>query len=265
MNDLDHELWRLPIPTPEGARERAISAIATERARETSARRSARTRFAACAVAALAAVAAIGALTPMGRSAAAAVAEVVGIGDDSTIQDHPDQDGRSVVVGTGEAPGGTRYEMVAYHGKSGQSCLAMDWPTMGPGFRTSSTCLDEDPLKAPVWPFGASATDQLRPEAALTVYGLADPTVARVRVTYRGASGIEHEAPADLARVTGQLQEEAGTPIPIDYFVAFLPAEVMPSVEVTGFDDQGQPVARQGFPTESLRNLEPPFVPADSG
>jgi hypothetical protein len=168
---------------------------------------------------------------------------------------HPDAAGKPVVLATGEAPDGARYEFLAerFARADGQvygRCLTFWWPGAAPG---SGHCGPElppstafgrrHPERVAAKPFGF-----LHAAAPVTKYlmlsGFARSGASRVRVIYTDDRG-SRDAPVELTAVDGELREQIAASQPFGYFVAFLPrAALRGPIQVVAYDDAGRELSR---------------------
>jgi hypothetical protein len=241
---LDQLLREVTAPQATEARERTVAEARAEVAARSPAPR--RPRPGARLVASLAAAAlvlGVVLLTPPGRSAAAWVGELVGIGE---VGGPPTRDDRGlgtseeVVIDNGRAPDGSRYEWVAYRCKvmrreglpgSFQGIgVSIEWPgSQGPGGGGSCEeargAADRDHVFAShgvhILPSQFKGVE--RPD--LVVSGSTGPRVHRVRVVYTDRYGDKHDLPIDFARAEGKLRELAHRSQALGTFTAFIPGD----------------------------------------
>jgi hypothetical protein len=241
---LDRLLREIPTPQATEARERTVAQARADLAGRTPGPRRARPRvglLAGLAVAAL--VVAVALLTPPGRTAAAWVGDLVGIGE---VGGSPTRDERGfdtskeVVIDNGRAPDGSRYEWVAYQcevdmrdqgiaGGFRGIGVSLEWPgSEEPG--GSGTC--EEATGSPESHHFSSHGVHILPSQFkgverpdLVVSGSTGPRVHEVRILYTDRFGEQHALPVDFARVEGKLRELAHRSEPIGSFTAFIPGD----------------------------------------
>jgi hypothetical protein len=186
--------------------------------------------------------------TPPGRVVAGEVGELVGIGEESTVQ-HAGNEANSLVVASGEAPGGVPYEIAAFtkfrvkHGEQpgdaeviegdfdGELCIDMDLPggpqeDEGVGACFTSENLWEDVERETFMGNLSFAPPPLQPETELIVAGHASRAVDSVEVTYELEGEVE-SAQVELAQVSQEQADAIGSPRPGSAFFAFISGEVL--------------------------------------
>jgi len=236
-------LREMPTPPASEARERTVAEARAEVAGRIPAPRRARPR--AGPLVALAAVLFVGVvlLTPPGRTAAAWVGELVGIGEvggSPTQQKRGPETSEEIVIDNGRAPDGSRYEWVAYKCEvdlrnEGLATrfqgigVSLEWPgAQGPG--GGGSCEEATGARegskftshgVHILPSQFKGVE--RPD--LVVSGSTGPRVHRVRILYTDRFGEKHELPVDFARVEGKLRELAHRSEPLGTFTAFIPGE----------------------------------------
>jgi hypothetical protein len=253
---LKERLREIPAPQAVQARERAVADARMEiesRGRQESPARSGWLRehpLAGLAAAALLVVVLL--LTPPGRAASAWVGDLVGIGDVGGPPSQKKQGsfikpGTAVVIDTGAAPDGSRYEWVGY--RCGENLrsegidtkfegigISLQWPGVrreeGGGYceelegRPHSGVFTSNGVHILPSQFKGVA------EPDLVIEGTTGPQVHRVRVIYRDGEGRQHDLPVDFARVQGKLRKLASQPEPVGTFTAFLPGNIAARDEV---------------------------------
>jgi hypothetical protein len=236
---LRRQLAAMPVPDATAARERTVAAARAEIAEGQAAlpsRPSGGRWPARLIVAAVLLVAA--ALSPPGRAATGWVGDLIGGEGRGGLQ----VTSRPVVIASGHAPDGTRYQWVAYgckidlHGDGvpvrfrGFS-LSLDWPGArrhdrsceGRGRRALRTAIDPGVLtRVP----SGRGTD-------LYVSGRTAAAARRVRATYTDPGGRRHELPVDFARLDGRLRQRARVPRPVGTYVVFVPGSLAASDDLT--------------------------------
>jgi hypothetical protein len=240
---LDDLLREISAPQAREARERTVSQARGDVAARTPVPR--RARAGALLLVGLAGVLLVGVLllTPPGRTAAAWVGELVGIGEvggSPTQQKRGPETSEEVVIDNGRAPDGSPYEWVAYkcevdmrrEGMPGSFRgigVSFEWPgSQGPG--GGASC--EEGIGAGESAHFTSHGVNILPSQfkgverpALVVYGSTGPRVHRMRILYTDRFGEEHELPVDFARVEGKLRELAHRSQPLGTFTAFIPGD----------------------------------------
>jgi hypothetical protein len=168
---------------------------------------------------------------------------------------HPDAAGKPVVLATGHAPDGARYEFFVerFAGAGGQvygRCLSFWWPGValgsgycGPELPPSTAFGRRHPERVAAKPFGF-----LHEGGPVTKHlmlsGFARPGVSTVRVIYTDDRGA-HAAPVELTRVDGELRERIAASQPFGFFVSFVPrAALRGPIEVVAYDDAGRELSR---------------------
>jgi hypothetical protein len=259
---------RLPLVETFGAElERAM-------ARRGGSRRQARRRVLATACAA--GLVAVSLATAPGRAASGAVGEWLGLaepGDPPTVDaprfrgGHATEATGSVVLASGRAPDGARYEFV-YESMALEHCLNLEWPDartgqISPQFGCSQTFPPTLAADAVVKWQGAMFDPTYT--SWVQIAGLARAEVSQVRVLYEDEHGVRRDAPVDFARVSSPVRDGAGAGGPVGVFIAFLPqawlgygALIDPrqcppqehpldpdAIEVIAYDDHGEVIASE--------------------
>jgi hypothetical protein len=278
MSELGDALRQLPLPASSPAQERAVMAARGAFAPPDSSKpwlpRSRRVRVALAGVAVAALLA-----TPPGQAAVRWAADVVGVGEvggpptlEEDSQTTPPS-GEAIVFQTGTAPGGERFEIVAYRSNDvhlpgvdpnteGQLepaiCVRTRFPEAptngGDGF-----CYGGAPTEDGVRLGSLSVLDQGSGAAAFaTLEGEANDRTRSVEVSYRDDAGEAHQVSASVAVLGGPLGERIGVIHPTAYFVAFLPGVSdlarISSYEISavGYDADGNQVG-----SDQLANSAP--------
>ena len=279
-NDLGQRLREVGVPDSSAACERVVTAARGEagapegRLRSDQAWRR-RVLVIACGLGLIGTVL----LTPPGRAATGWVGDLVGIGEVGGPPTREERDqgapvARSVVVATGHAPDGARYEYVVdrfptgegpkaptgegVEGPDGETfkwCLGLEWPDVVP-HGIGGFCGPQFPP--------AQREGLIRPFGGLNLYegvtehlvlsGFAEPEVSRVRVLYRGEDGQQHEAPADFFGADRMLKDRTGSDRDFGFFVAFIPPSFplgtgtrpfdREAIDVIAYNSSGHEVAR---------------------
>jgi hypothetical protein len=236
-------LREAPAPPASEARERTVAQARAEVAGRAPAPRRARPRARLLVGLAAGLLMGVLLLTPPGRTAAAWVGELVGIGEvggSPTQQKRGPETSEEVVIDNGRAPDGSRYEWVAYKCEvdlrnEGMPTrfqgigVSLEWPgAQGPG--GGGSCEEATGARE-----GSNFTShgvQILPSQFkgverpdLVVSGLTGPGVHRVRILYTDRFGEKHELPVDFARAEGKLRELAHRSEPLGTFTAFIPGE----------------------------------------
>ena len=184
-------------------------------------------------------------LSSPGRAASGAVGDWLGLaepGGPPTV-DGPRQRGPlqkeptdSIVLATGRAPDGVRYEFVLEtFPEPAESdppyerfrhCLNIEWPDAARVSQISpQRCYTELPPAAvdeAVVKRGGPMFDTTQ-TTDVQIAGLARSDVSEVRILYKDEHGAKRDAPVDLVRVTGALRERAGADAPFSVFIGFVP------------------------------------------
>lgn len=231
---------------------------------------------------------AVSLLTAPGRAATDAVGEWLGLaepGDPPTVEErhprggfHQQEPTGPIVLASGRAPDGARYEFVLEHvaepaksklprGYFGH-CLNVEWPDaragqISPQFGCYPSLppgvVDKAVVKWQGAMFEPSRTSHVQ------IAGIARSDVSDVRMLYKDEQGARRDARVDFAIVAGALRERAGAEHPFGVFLAFLPPawlghgasydpracppEENPydaaAVEVIAYDHEGQVLARK--------------------
>jgi hypothetical protein len=222
-------------------------------------------------------------LTSPGRAASGVVGEWLGLaepGGPPTV-DGPRQRGElhkeptdSIVLATGRAPDGVRYEFVLESFSSDppyerfRHCLNLEWPDAARAGQISpQRCYTEFPpaaVEEAVVQRGGAMFDTTQ-TTHIQIAGLARSDVSEVRILYKDEHGAKRDAPFDLVRVTGALGERAGANAPFSVFIGFLPQAWLgygavfdprqcppedhpydtEAMEVIAYDDQGEAIATE--------------------
>ena len=228
MSELGDSLRRAGLTARPEAIERTADLAAKAVAHPQTRRRGspARLRWAL----ALGVVALLVAATPAGRSAVSSAAELVGIGGPPTKGIPGAVVGAEAVVGLGETPNGTAYEVVAgARPGSNETCLRLD--LLDVDQRSSLHCLTADARRS-------LAQDKIRPLAELgspalgtdrlMVHGTASREADRVEVIHELEAGEEVSYPVEVFHLEASVVDEIGAPRPVNYLVAFLPDFLVP-------------------------------------
>jgi hypothetical protein len=180
-------------------------------------------------------VAAAMALTPGGRALAERIGELVGIGDEPTRSSLGLIDEPAIVIGAGESPNGTAYEVVAsadmniYRDESPETCVGIDFP--GSDAPSNAGCLtgelsrsiDERVITPTVF-LGSAELGRER----LIVDGLASPEVVSAEVERVAEDGSIERHPVAVSHLTGELAREIGASREATFLLAFLPEDLVP-------------------------------------
>jgi len=271
MSKLAELLSEAPLAGSERARERTV-ALATAEVGRTAGKAPSggswlRASWPRLGMAGLVAAAVL--VSPPGRDAVSWATDLVGIGDSPTVTDRPADlgpTGEQVVIGTGTAPDGTPYELVAYatdsHGEVGRSCIWIDYPQIGgPGAGSCGALVADDPevlisgvhFPAPDSPGSSNAF----------LDGSATPDVRRVSIRLSRGGTVIEALDADVAILDGELQRRVGAAHPAARFFAFLPHAITADVaagdvkiEAVAFGDDGTPIARDEVISPGLYTAE---------
>jgi hypothetical protein len=233
---------------PDGTQLPLVEAFGAELERAMASRGGARRRSQrrALATACAAGLVAVSLMTAPGRAASDAVGEWLGLaspGDPPTVEAPRFHGGLgertgSVVLASGRAPDGARYEFV-YENIAApewtdpaagglQHCLNIEWPDartgqISPQFGCWPTFppaeVDQAVVKWQGAMFDPSYTSQVQ------IAGLARADVAQVRILYRDEQGTTRDAPVDFARVSSPARDRVGATGPVGVFLAFLPQD----------------------------------------
>jgi hypothetical protein len=232
---------------------------------------------------------AISLTTAPGQAASSAVGEWLGLaepGDPPTVDAPRTRAGAgagtepsgSVVVASGRAPDGARYEFVveaieapASPARSGgelQRCLNIEWPDARTGqISPQFGCYPEFPpavVDDLVVKWQGAMFDETY-TSHVQIAGLARSDVGDVEIRYKGRDGAGRDAPVDFARVAGEVRRRAGADRPFGVFIAFLPQDWLgyganydprhcppeqrpydpDAIEVIAYDDRGEVIARE--------------------
>jgi hypothetical protein len=246
---LHNRMRAVPVPERPDAEDRVLAAAlaaAPALARADSAYRL-RPRRIVLAICALALVATVG-LTAPGRSALSQAAELFGIGDvggsPSSEQDEDYERGftelnEPLVVDNGQAPDGSRYEWVAYRGKTSYLvdgerirvrgfCVGLEWTGDVKGRSSGGSCGGSGG-KQPTGVFNTVGVSFLQapfersPRHDLLLSGTTTPRIHRLRIRYQPLRGPARDLPVDFTRIDGELLRRAGSKRPFGTFIAVLP------------------------------------------
>lgn len=241
----------VPVPKRPGAEDRAVAATVAAAPGPVRAGAGFRlsSRRLALAICALALVAAT-ALTAPGRSALTQAAELFGIGDvggsPSSEQDEDYERGftelnEPLVVDNGQAPDGSRYEWVAYRGKTSYMvdgerirvrgfCAGLEWVGDVSGRGSGGSCGGSGGQQ-PRGVFSTVGVSFLQapfersPRHDILLSGTTTPGIHRLRIRYQPLRGPARDLPVDFARVDGDLLHRAGSRRPFGTFIAVLPGD----------------------------------------
>jgi hypothetical protein len=272
---------------PNGTQLPVVEAFGAELERAMASRGGSRRRSQrrVLATACAAGLVAVSLMTAPGRAASDAVGQWLGLaspGDPPTV-DAPrfrgglaTEPSGSVVLASGRAPDGVRYEFVyeniAAPGWTDpasdlvQHCLNLEWPDartgqISPQFGCWPTFppaeVDQAVVKWQGAMFDPSYTSHVQ------IAGLARADVSQVRILYEDEHGARRDAPVDFARVSSPLRDRIGAGGPVGVFIAFLPQDWLgygalydprhcppqehgydpDAFEVIAYDDHGEVIA----------------------
>jgi hypothetical protein len=178
-------------------------------------------------------------LTPPGRAVAERIGEIVGIGDEPTgLPEVTHGHREAVVIGVGETPSGTGYEVFAHTGLAMRgdenpiTCIGLNAPEEDvPG---GGSCFTDDNERAlerrPILPLAWYADLELGIDGAITVKGLARDDVAAVELEYEGGDGLVHAVPVEVFELNTALSKSIGSRKEGKFFIGILPeSEVLPA------------------------------------
>jgi hypothetical protein len=239
------------------------------------------------ATACAAGLVAVSLMTAPGKAASGAVGEWLGLaepGDPPTVEAPRSRGGLateptgSVVLASGRAPDGARYEFVYENiaepgwadpaAEGLQHCLNLEWPDARTGQISPQfgcypafppAVVDEAVVKWQGAMFDPTYTSHVQ------IAGLARADVSQVRVLYQNEHGAMRDAAVDFARVSSPLRERVGADGPVGVFIAFLPQAWLgyaalydprhcppkehpydpDAIEVIAYDDRGEVIARE--------------------
>jgi hypothetical protein len=263
-------------PTLVDAARRHAGLIATDTRRRRT-RRTASLGLSAVVVAGIA-------FTPPGQAATEWIADVAGIGDEPTLEHASAVPGSAVVFGTGTAPDGTPFEIVAERQSSetfnqrirdlredgglviadGAICPRIDFPThrVSGGEFCWVIGTGAVPLGLNGMGFSLSMRDQSAPNP---LWGEVGPDVARVRVIFAAPNEEPRDLEVTIAHLSGELQKQVGADRPFGVFVSFPPFEADSLSEIYVDGNQLKVIAYDEAGTEIDRRnllLGPGAVPA---
>jgi len=234
--------------------------------------------------------------TPPGRVFAGEIGDLVGIGDEPSVEQRFENEADAVVVDAGKAPGGSDYEIVALTSfqvsigempgnpvieseRTDELCFSLDIPSRGDtnGICFTSENFQEEIEERVVRGRLNPAPAVLRPETELIVSGHASAEVADVSVTYIDEDGNEEVAPVGFGRLTTELADEIGSERIGGAFYAFLPTGLKklddeppsaaprrfstlpkpPRVTITALGDSGEVIARSQADRSVLSPVRP--------
>lgn len=275
MTEFGKTLREASLPTPPAGEERALAAARTEGQRIHN--RTASSRRKRVAAIGLGLVVAL--ISPPGQAAIGWATELIGTGDvggSPTDSERPaavQPDGEQVVIGNGEAPDGTPFEVVAYktHSSSagdpdrGAACVFVDFPTVD---SSGSGSCGVPPLGQGHFLYvgTVSGPSPSGEPSDPMVSGFVAESVDHVQIATRSS-----EAPrsAEIIRIDAATRERLDLP-EVGFFLAFLHngfnvqglSSGREQLEVAAFDRGGALVAREvrgevrdgGSPPESLLN-----------
>jgi hypothetical protein len=157
-------------------------------------------------------------------------------------QGSPAEGQPAVVAASGATPGGRHYELVAYQpkedGASDESeplCFELDFPEA----RSIGTFTCELPKTGTSLGYVDAMESELPGSSFSYAAGLTGADVAAVDVALGGAP-----ARARLVPIPTKVLSRLGVARPLNFYIAFFPADSVGSVEVTGRDAGGAPLAR---------------------
>jgi hypothetical protein len=215
--------------------------------------------LAAALVALLAAVS----LTPPGRAIAGKLGELVGIGDEPT-----GVGGTSVVIGVGEGPSGSRYEIFAFTelpntipSDTTTTCIGLNVPDSETGIPKAgiqeASCLTDDGKahleRTIVNPLAVPAPSELGLEEEIVIQGLARRDVASVELEYEAGDGRTRTLPVQFFSLDESLGESIGSDEEAGFFISLIPSRLL-------FGDRGlgqvdDPSLEEAFSRLRLRAL----------
>jgi YD repeat-containing protein len=235
MTELGARLREIQLPDSEQAMRVAARVIALEVAAPKESRLKRWRRW----IASLLAGALIAfAFTAPGRAITGELGRVVGIGDEPT-EDLPLGAGSlQTVIGTGAAPNGTAYEVVAstevisigQDQGARETCVRLDLLRVKEVHELNciTGTLERALASRKLFVRGTLASEALG-DQGLIVKGPAAPVVARVVIVRKQRSGRSTTYPASLYRLDGSLTEAIEGDDPLRYVVAFLPSSLVPA------------------------------------
>jgi hypothetical protein len=250
-------LSEMPVPDGAKGRERTLAAVRPGASREPmspSPGRLLRPAFAIAVVAAI--VAAL--FTPPGRAVAGWVGELIGVaevGGPPTLEPsefpHLQRRGPGFIAGTGAAPDGSRYELVAFDSSVG-TCLELNFPdSRGEEPRVSTQCYRGSAGKRYIG-LGTTHPREGSDLPHAIVAGEAGVDVERVEIRYRDLDGVSRTVEADVHALDGELLARVNGDEPIHSYVGFLDVGTSgqlrsgaSEIEVVGYDAAGTEVARK--------------------
>lgn len=237
------------------------------------------------ALAGLALLALLGAFTGPGRAVADQIAELVGIGDDGTI-DHAEDprypaSGRGVVIAAGEIPEGPRYELVAFANRPSEdqrefvsgaevaTCISLDFPDLERRGEFNTTCFGV--RREPLFISGSSEYDggdgRLGPNARYFVTAETSNEIASVEASYVRADGERVPATVAYGLVDDDVLSRIGGDVSGGQAVIFIPDvrrpdssgeagydSVVETVKVTAKNSAGEVISTSSLPS---RRAEP--------
>jgi hypothetical protein len=170
--------------------------------------------------------------------------------------------GPELLLGDGDAPDGTVYELAAFAGRPASpadrlgvggaeiaTCVSVDYPSIDEPAGFDGTCWGPD--NEGVLHLGSSSKrKELGGKARYVVGGQTSDRVADVAVTYVNSFGHRKAAPGSYGLIDDTVAGEIGSRWTGGQFVAFLPAGADPlesRVTATAFDADGKVLATGGF------------------
>jgi hypothetical protein len=244
---LEERISELRAPSEEASQERASAFM-----REAAEHRRARPALSRVQKASLGGgLAVLLALTPPVQALAERLGELVGIGDDPTVEKRVSHVGTAeetgaVVIGSGTSPSGAPVELVAFKvvAETGQvervqrTCYAFDLP---PEKRSNGSCPVGTPERFADVRMIAAA-QPLTPESQLVIQGVTSADTAQVEVSYQDSDGTISAAPTLFSKLTAPLARRIGSDERGGFFIAFLP-ELLPPDLIALERDQVETVA----------------------
>lgn len=200
-------------------------------------------------------------LTPPGRAVAERLGELVGIGDAPSREAASGIDEPAVVIGAGESPNGTRYEVVAsadtniYRDEHPTTCIGLDMPNAdGP---SNEGCLTDAVLgsldRTIVSPIAFLGSRDLGADR-LIVDGLASSRVRSAEIERIADDGSIERYPVEVSHLEGELAAEIGATGEAAFLLAFLPETLVPPPPQP-FPPEQSGVAEASPPKQALARL----------
>lgn len=234
MSKLGEALSRADVPMREEAIDRAVALVqaVVAPAPEPQPARLPSLRWLVAGAAVVLALA----ITPPGRSAVSWAAELVGLASEPTKESPLGPSAQEAVIGSGETPNGTAYEVVASTevppvGDTTRRITCVRLDLIGVREIRSLTC-ETNSMRS------ALAERKLMPRAVLSpslgerglvIQGLATVDVTEAEIVHRDEGGKTTSYPVEVFELQAPVSDEIDAVAPLKYVVGFIPSSLVPA------------------------------------